>query len=452
MYAEIEPPDAKTGQAKPPVALFPTPGLDAFGEASGKNAVRGAIVMGGVQYEVIDNGFYSVAADGTKTNLGTLITADGRVSMAKDFNEVGIVDGSRAYAYDTTNGFRTITDSDLVASREIFWQDGYWFFINNNNTGQVQFTTTLTSMDPLDFFTAEGNPDGLIAGISDHREIWLFGENTVEVWWNAGAADIPFARIEGSFIERGIGAQFSRVKIDNTVFWLGEDKIIYRAAQYTPQRVSTHAIEREIRSFSTVSDASAFEYTANGHKFYVITFPTGGTTFVYDTSTKLWHKWEYWNTTTSKYEPHLAWVKSEAYGKTLLGARESGKTWALNTETYTDAGDTIRRLMTAPQIQNLQEQGIISRLQIDFEAGVGLNTGQGSDPQAVLDWSDDGGQTWSNTYSKAIGKIGRYGVRSVWKRLGRYQKGRVFRCYISDPINPVVMGSYMSYTEGSDGD
>jgi len=62
------------------------------------------------------------------------------------------------------------------------------------------------------------------------------------------------------------------------------------------------------------------------------------------------------------------------------------------------------------------------------------------DPQAMLDWSDDGGHTWSNEHWASIGVIGDYTARAIWRRLGR-SRNRIYRVSITDAVKRVIMGA-----------
>jgi hypothetical protein len=83
-----------------------------------------------------------------------------------------------------------------------------------------------------------------------------------------------------------------------------------------------------------------------------------------------------------------------------------------------------------------------------MERGVGLTTGQGSDPQAMLQWSDDGGYTWSNEHWVDVGAKGQYSTRVKWNALGS-SRDRVFRFVISDPVKCVLIGATVNVDMGA---
>ena len=427
------------------------------GPYGGYNAspTRGAIALDGVAYFVVGSDLYSFNSIGSSVSVGTLLTDTGLVSMASDGARIAIADGTYGYFYDTTNGLVQITDTDLYPPRSVTQQDGWMIFIANDSTGRFQITDD-SAIGALDFATASPSTGSLINIYSDHRQLWLFGDKATEVWWNSGNADFTFARIEGVYVERGIGAQYSLVNMDSTLYWLGEDLIIYRLDGYSPERVSTHAIEQDLQGMATASDARAWTHTWDGHKFYVISFPTGGKTYAFDASTGLWARQSHWDTSNmgsgiDGHEPVLGHISLDIYGKTLVGSREDGRVYSLS-DTYTDNDETIRWEMTSPPIDDSLQAGVMSRLELDLEVGVSLATGQGSDSNVMLTVSHDAGKTWGNELTASIGAMGEFMKQVIWRRLGRYRKGTVLRVAGSDPVKVVHMGSYLSLVRNVDGD
>ena len=89
-------------------------------------------------------------------------------------------------------------------------------------------------------------------------------------------------------------------------------------------------------------------------------------------------------------------------------------------------------------------------LYLDFATGVGLTTGQGSDPQVMLRWSDDGGDTWSNEHWRSLGKTGAKKTRVHWNRLGQFgDKGRIFELTKSDPVEFSLLGAHADLNPGN---
>lgn len=426
--------------------MFGAPGTDnwASGLAGG---LRGSLVMDGVLYVVAGNMVYSIDSNGAETSLGTINTSSGPVSMAHNdasTKELVLVDGVDGWEYDTANGLVQITDPEFLPADVVTYQDGYFIF---NRAGTAQFflsnLNNAGAYDLTDRATAEGAPDVLVSLISNHRELWLFGAETTEVWFNSGDADFPFERISGAFIERGCGAAHSIAEEDNTLFWFGEDRTVYRAHGYTPQRISTFAIEEQWRDYVTVSDAYAFTYTMGGHKFYVITFPSGKGTFVYDISTGFWHERESFG--EGKWR---GCCYANAYGKHLIGDYESGRMGILDLDVYTEYGETMIGTLTGPPVAQDRMRLFHAKFELDIESGVGITTGQGSDPQIMMDYSDDGGRTFNNRQLwRSMGKIGEYQARLRWMQQGQ-SRNRIYRVSVSDPVKRSIISAHLDIAPG----
>jgi hypothetical protein len=321
---------------------------------------------------------------------------------------------------------------------------------NEPDSQKVWVTSLLDglSVDPLDFASSEGSPDGLVALIVDHREAWLFGTDSVEVWYDAGLADFPLTRIQGAFNEIGCVAAFSVAKLDNGLFWLGTDArgqgIVYRANGYTGQRISTHAIEYAIAQYGNISDAVAYTYQQEGHAFYVLTFPTGNATWVFDVATQAWHERAGWD--NGEFTRHRSNCQCNFGGNTIVGDFENGNIYQMTLDVYDDYDEPqkwLRSWRALPSGQNNLKRTAHHSLQLNCESGTGLATGQGDDPQVMLRWSDDGGHTWSNEHWSPMGKIGAYYQRVFWRRLGMTLKlrDRVYEVSGTDPVKVAIMGA-----------
>jgi hypothetical protein len=254
--------------------------------------------------------------------------------------------------------------------------------------------------------------------------------------------------IQGAFNEIGCIAPYSVAKLDNSLFWLGNDPrgfgVIYRSNGYAAQRVSTHAIEYAIQSYTDISDAVAYTYQQEGHAFYVISFPTGNATWVYDVATGAWHERAY--LTNGEFTRHRSNCQCNFQSTTLVGDYANGNIYKFDLDVYADDNATqkwLRSWRALPSGQNNLKRTAQHSLQLESESGVGLIVGQGNDPQAMLRWSDDGGHTWSNEHWKSMGAIGQYGYRTIWRRLGMTQKlrDRVYEVSGTDPVKIAIMGA-----------
>lgn len=432
-----------------PAFLNRAPGLRQLASV-GLGPIRGMWAYNGFMYVVSRDKLYKLDTDYNVTELGTVYGTEGPVSMADNGTQLFIACNGPSYIYSaTTDVFARITDADFPGAVTVGYLDGYFVF-NEPNSQRIWITSLLDglSVDPLDFASAEGSPDGVVGIIVDHREVWVFGTNSVEVWYDSGAADFPLSRIQGAFNELGCVAAYSIAKMDNGLFWLGQDArgqgIVYRANGYTGQRISTHAIEWQIQQYGTISDAIGYTYQQDGHSFYVLIFPTAGKTWVYDASTQAWH--ERAGFSNGDFTRHRSNCQVFFNNEVIVGDYQNANIYAFDLDVYADNGATqkwLRSWRALPPGQNTFVRTAHHDLQIDLESGVGLNDGQGSNPQVMLRWSDDGGHTWSNEHWNDIGKIGQYYRRVNFRRLGMTQKlrDRVYELSGTDPVKIVLTGA-----------
>ena len=442
---------------KEPAFLSRCPGLRRK-SSIGDGPIRGLWKVNDIMYAVSGDTFYKVETYGRTRLKGTAIgtvTGTGPVSMSDNGTQIFIACNPDGFIYNTsTEVFAEITDPDFAGAVTVGYIDGYFVF-NEPNSSRFWVTQLLdgTSVDPLDFASAEGDPDNLVSLIVDHREIWLFGTNSTEVWYDAGTADFPLQRIQGAFNEIGCAAPYSVAKVDNSVFWLGSDSrgrgIVYRNNGYKGQRVSTHAVEWQIQQYTDISDALAYTYQQDGHAFYVLIFPTANTTWVYDASTQAWHERAGWD--NGDFTRHRSNCQVVYNNEIIVGDYENGNLYAFDLTDYSDNGDIqkwLRSWRALPTGTNDLKRSSQHTLQIDCEAGVGTNTGQGSDPQMMLRWSDDGGHTWSNEHWMSMGKIGEYYRRAFARRMGMTLKlrDRVYELSGTDPVKITIMGAQLYVT------
>lgn len=446
LYPEVS--EAGPGPSKSPIALIGTPGLALWATLAGSGGVRGLLAFSPtLAIAVVGANVYTLTASGSASLLTTIDGGANPVSMASNGSVVAIATGVGLYFVNPATGAFYVSP---YAADRVDFIDGYFIF-NEPGTGRFRITRLYSNeVDALDFATAEGSPDNLVGLIVDHREVWLFGTGSAEVWFNSGNIDFPFERIQGAFLEVGCAASMSIAKMDNSVFWLAADErgrgMVMRAAGYQPQRISTHAIEHAIAGYTRIDDAVAFTYQQEGHSFYVLSFPTADRTWVYDAATSLWHERAWRDPANNTLRRHRAQCQMAFAGETIVGDWETGKLYRLDLDVYTDDGAPIARVRACPHISGDQRLLFFNALQIDMEVGGGIPSGAA--PQAMLRWSDDGGWSWSNEVWASMGRIGERRTRVRWRRLGK-SRDRVFELTITDPVKVVVVGASLEVMQGS---
>lgn len=434
-FAETAPPDA---QSKTPFMLRPRPGLDAALSAIA-GACRGHHTMAGILYGVYGNTLYSISAEYVPTALGT-VAGSGSVTMADNGVQLTVVSEPNGWVYDTSGtvspAFQQIIDPDFPGSKYVTQLNGYFVHVVPGDDGEFAVSNLNDGLafDAFDFATAEANGDPLVACYANHGELWLFGTETIEPWGSSGVSDFPFAPIQSAKIERGCSAPFSITNYDNTMVWVGDDRIVYRANGYTPLRISTHPIEQLLQDSGDLSGLQGSWHTISGHAFFMLKNP-GYWTFLYDAATGMWHE-----RITFGLDWWVYGYPINVYNSVLVGG-DNGNLYRMNETAATDAGSTIAFDVMSPQSFGNTARVFINRLQADMQTGCGLNDGQGSNPQAMLTWSKDGGRTWSSDHWRSMGKIGEYDRRVIWRRLGQCFQ-IMFRLVVTDPVRPVLLGAF----------
>ncbi len=450
-YVEKDPTkaDGQRGQ----YSLYPTPGTilkaqPASGEVRGMRAVQGGTML----LAIIGNTLYSLDSGFVATVRGALTTTSGLVQITDNGLAAYFCDGPNRYSFTYAgNVFAVIapTDGAFVGGTGADIVDGFIIYAQPSSQNWGATGLNVITSPALSVGKKDGAPDNLVRLIVNNREVFLLGEYTSEVWVDVGTFPFPFSRIPGTSTQHGCAAPNSVSRLGNAFAYVSQDLrgqgIIVVMNGYAPQEISTHAVTNSIAN-QTITDAVAFTYQMAGHEFYVVTFPTIDITWVYDAANQLWHKW-LWVDLFNVYHRTRANCQALFQGLVLVGDWENGSIYALDNQTYTDNGGTIRRLRRSPHVVSDFNQQFFDRLQIQFQPGVGLTLGQGSDPQAMLRWSNDGGSTWSNEHWRSIGKIGKYRDRVIWRRLGS-ARDRVFEVVVSDPVKAVIVSGELVATSG----
>lgn len=438
---------APDGSAEPGM-FYGTPGLSLFATA-GDGPIRGAVTADGKGYVVSGVELYSVTAAGVATLIGA-VPGSGRCTLIENDTQLVVMHSEGWHVLTLADSsYGAVSGAPTTAQGT--YQDAYVVFPQDNGTYGWTAIGNAQSLDALDFASAEAQPDPIIAVLSDHRELWLFGTETTEIAQTSGDDELVFTRT--AMIEYGCAAKYTPAKSDNTVFWLGRNAsgqgVVYRADGYSPSRISSHALETAIKGYGDLSDAWGYTYTDSGHTFYVLTFP-GHATWKYDASTRRWTHWAYRNTSTGLLEAHRGNAYMFLGGEHIVGDRETGALYVLDLDAYTDNGDPIYRERAWSVIDDEGKWIRHDRLELVCETGVGLDGSPviGANPYWYLDWSDDGCRNWSNKRELFIGRIGEYRQRPFTQRLGRSRR-RVYRLSFSDPVKVAVYGANLNAQQGS---
>jgi hypothetical protein len=430
-------------QAKTPTALYGVPGLEQLADIAG-GVFKGLIEVNGDLYGVVGQAFGKVNPDWTFTGIGSF-PGTGRITLVDNGLQVLLLDGLSGWVYDIAAPTWTqITDPGFVyGSTQATYQDGYGIVaLPDSQQFGISGLYDFMTWDAIDFASAEGLPDDVSTVISNHRLLHVFGTGTLELFVNAGNAVFPFQRVDGGFYEIGCSAPYSAAVADDSVFWLGNNLqgalAVYRMQGPTPQRISTVALENEMASYEDVSDAFGIGLDIRRHPIYMLVFPTANKTWCYDAHSGSWFEWLEWD--SPSFNRYRLNCFAQAFGKLLVGDYRDGRLYAMSFDVFKNGDDPIRSLRMSPYIWKNGDRLFHTRLELLMEAGVGLSSGQGSDPQVMLRWSDDG-YTWSNEVSRGFGAQGEYSKRVIFTRLGS-ARNRMYEVSITDPVKRVILGAF----------
>lgn len=459
LYPESNPSDAST-----PMTHYLTPGLTMVANINllgTPHPWRGLFrASNGKLYGVLGRTAYYIDETYTPMPLGTVFAGDGPVSMQDNGICLVMVNGSTSgYVIDLSdNTLAAISLSNFFGANRVDYVDTYFLFSNINlgvllgNTNQWYISKSNvtkamfvagTAFDPLDVATKNGYPDPIQTLVVMRREIWIIGTLTSEVWYNSGAADFTFQALPGAFIEHGTFAPYSVAAQDLFIYFVSQDKqgqlMVMECSNYQAMRISTFALENEMKDYENIDDAIGWTYQQEGHTFYGLTFPRANVTWYYDIAVKLWHK-RAWTDPNGNLNRHRANCCTSAYGKILLGDFENGNLYTFDLKNQTDNGDPITRIRSFPHLLEEDKRIIYNGFTADMQ--VGTSSSSDLEPVVALRWSDNRGASFGNRLEQSLGKSGQYLTSVQWSRLGM-ARDRVFELSWSDPTVTALQSAWI---------
>jgi hypothetical protein len=441
IYSEKNP----EGSASPST-FYPAPGLTLLGTPPNAGPARGIYMANdGSLYYVAGPYLYFVDSSWQFHSVGNIATTTGIVSMADNGTTLVLVDGSgTGYQVDlTSRAFSQISagsNSPTTGSGAVYafpgatrndMIDGYMLF--NQPDSRLFYSTYNNEITFDSLYTAakNGYSDNLVTLIVTLRQIWLIGEKTTEIWFDAGGTDFPFQILAGPFIQHGCMAPYSVAQVNGRVFWLSEDQaggnILVRGEGYKATAITTQAVSEEWSQYIDTTDANAFTFQQNGHIFYQINFPSADRSWRWDDTTGQWSEVPYVDSDGVEHRHRVA-VAVNAYGINVGGDWANGNLYQLDPNSVTDHGQPMMWRRGMPHMMADGKRVKYSSFILDCDVGSVPGFPSDTPPYFLLRWSDTRGATWSEPVQQSLGATGQFYTTPTIRRLG-YGRDRVFEVY-----------------------
>lgn len=326
------------------------------------------------------------------------------------------------------------------------YSDGY-FVAAAKNSGSFYFTTPEDinggsgnfAQASTDVLTAFSFGDHILRLKGKNNYLMVFGQRTTEFWQVTPSAEAPFQPVRGLSQKWGLAAKWSLAETQEGFVFIGESVNggyhVCKLAGTTITPIIDHEFEAILLDYAQaglLEDAIGTLVDWQGHALYFLTFPAAGKSWMLDLNTNVWSE------TTSGANYFLGTISSGWGGQTYIGGRD-GNLYKFDDAAYKDGDEHMAREIITRHFWKDHDRVTVDAIRADFESGVGLATGQGSDPQVMLQISRDNGKTWGDERWTTIGALGNYYTRAEWRRCG---SGRdfLFKIRMTDPVKFVISG------------
>lgn len=425
-------------------AIYSDPGLVLFSAIGGIGNIRGIFALGNLLYVVSGEKLYRVNSVGTATELGTVLGQSPVIftsNRKQPENQITIVADQNVYTLTGSTLTEGITNLPAGCHSATFLQGRTIYGLNDGRYFPSDVNDSIT-IDPLRFAEAELDSDNGARVFANGDEFLYFGTRSLEIFRPTGDSDNPFAPLQGAGQGKGAGtiSKTSVVVCDNTIFYANDIGQVVRLSGYQPQRISNHAVERDIQTAidgGTTDLITAFAWSREGHWFYHLNLDEAS--WVYDAATKLWHKKESYLEDRSRIR-----YCAEAFNKIIVGDADGSSIFQMTPSAKDEAGEHLVTTVQSPMLHDYPNGGIINSFWVDCEMGVGTGTDPHSaDPQLMAQITRDGGKTWTAPRMRPLGATGQYRGRIRYNKLGRFgTQGVAFRVSCSAPVNRAIFQAY----------
>lgn len=409
-------------------SLIDRPGLATFASV-GTYPIVGMYYVGSTAVVVSSNRrIYAITSAGVVSEITGIGNLEGteRPAFAWDGTNLAIAGGGTPRVWTGTGVCTDMVGTPPDCS-EMVYLDGYLIALDGEDAVWAGPTPADRAVwSAANFFQAESMPDMPIALAVCQRELYIGGQDSIEIFQNFGDSSVPFRR-SFSVTDIGIGAKKSFVKADNTLFFLDAEKNFRQMQGRTPVIISTPQIDREIKSFETVTDCFGYRCDIDGSFNSVWTFPTEERTFAYDYRNQAWREFDgLMNGTTSRFRANAAIFIPDTQ-KHLIGDYRTGKVWEFTRESHAD-GDNHRPVY---YLSGHIDHGTGNRkrnLWLRFHVKRGLGISGGTEPRFWVRFRDSiDGQDgiWGDPIEMTLGFEGDNYHQITLRNTGIYTKRQI---------------------------
>lgn len=426
------------------MVLVPTPGLSLLTTLEESNLpVRSVYSVGQTLFAVVSDRVYACNTLFSAKRIGSLDSSSGTLSMVHNNKMLALVDGSSGYIYNFTTGqFNKITASGFPPSPQMIdYLDGYFICVQgDSNVFHVSQLNDATSWEANDFAIAQSAPGKLVGLATLHGRLFLFSENSTEVWYDAGSPDFPFRRDPNYLLEYGCVAKGTIAKGHERIFWLAQDKDGVGSVKMIdgtlPKTVSTPALDYAIQHYQSVQSAFGFVFKEDGHLFYQLTFPEDEVTWLYDVTMNVWTSLQ-----GADRKAHRATCHTFFNGKHVIGDKTGSRLLHLSSQHVTECGEPIHRERIGPHFFDPSNRNLrVAYFDLLLETG-GHHL---EEAHVILSMSRDGGHHFGKKQLLKIGKPAEFGKRVIWRNLGM-ARDFVFKLEVQQAFRPFILGANICY-------
>lgn len=412
-------------EGKAPWAIYSSDGLDAWctiGDADG--GIRASLYLDGMLYVVAGTRFYSIdPATQAATFIGSMnISSTAPVYMERNRREpadIMIVSDGLSYYYRSdavapTAKFGQITtiDGDIFPAESLAFNNGYFVISTADNRYQAGDLDDVLNWDPLSYGRADANPDAIVRIAQYQGDLVVFGERSTQFARDVGDQPFPYQTVASNDI--GLFAANSVATVEQTLAFIANDRSVRMLSGYEAQKISTHAVDRDIEKIIDPDEIVATSWVSSGHTFYCISSLSW--TWVFDTVTGLWHERKSY--TSDKWDISNVVKIGD---KIIAGSRTSGKLYVMSSDYTDEDGTALVSTVILPPVHAFPNPLTFNSVYIDVQVGVGVGDGESQDvlPSLMLEWSDDGGDNYKGLRHLEIGRQGKTTTRVRAHRLGQ---------------------------------